>query len=173
MPYNIVQLELTLLKFQSPEHIFSEVLSRAKDNKRTKLVVRIFDTSGKLTEHVQHMQRLRIRSEEFYQWLPADFLNKPFLTRWIIERRRARLAAKNIDARKKLIELGIGAIRDTIKALGPIGVEDYPGAPFRLAKFNELHELAETARCARSAWAFVLKPNDLLSDENTPVAYAM
>lgn len=172
MPENIAQLEFFLCEFDSLEDIVGETVSRARDGKRVKLVVRILDMHGTLTEHVRMMQALEMRSEAFYRCLPADFLQRPFWERWFIERRRRRVAAKSLDAKRKLVELGVGALRETIKREGPIGIEAYPEAPFRLARHNELHELLETAGHAKSAWAFIFKPNELLADRNTIVARA-
>ena len=172
MPENVVQLELSLVKFESLEHIASEVLLRAADGMRTKLVVRVFDKHDVLTRHVQMMQSLAVRSEAFYQWLPANFHNEPFWRRWVINWRRRRLAVKKLAARNKLIELALDALQATLKSGGPIGLEEYPGAPFRLMRHNEHHELLETARHAKSVWALVFKPNDLLAGENTLVVRA-
>lgn len=170
MPENIAQLELSLIEFKSLKYILSEVGSRAKDGKRTKLVVRIFDIHGRLTKHVQMMQALKTRSDA--KDLPVDFLRRPFWQRWGIERRRRGLSKKKKKARQKLVELALSELRATIKHEGPVGLEDYPGAPFRFARSEELHELLEAASHAKSAWAFIFKPNELLADSNTPVASA-
>lgn len=172
MPENIAQLEFFLCEFDGPEHIVGEVVSRAKDGKRIKLVVRIFDIGNMLTRHVRMMQRLEMSSEAFYRRLPADFLQRPFWERWPADWRRRWGAAKSLDAKRKLTELGVEALRETIKREGPIGIESYPGAPFRLARHNELHELLESASHAKNVWAFIFKPNELLADRNTVVARA-
>ncbi len=135
------------------------------------MVVRIYDSRGVLTKHVRMMQVLHVRSEAFFRWMPARYPEMPFWRRWWIDRRRSRLAARSLDARSKLIELALSELKATIKAGRPVGVEDYPGAPLRLAGHNELHELLETAGRAKSVRAFIFKPNELLADRNTPVAY--
>lgn len=169
---NIAQLELLLYTPNDLENIISETMSRAIDGKRNKLVIRIFDTNNVLTKHVRLMQALEIRSEAFYQWLPADFLQRPFLERLLIDWRRRRVATKNLDARKKLTHLALTELRATIKYEGPIGIEDYPGEPFRLARHNELNELLEAAGRAQGTWAFIFKPNELLADRNTLIVSA-
>lgn len=172
MAENIAQLEFLLYAPDDLGNIIKETVSRAQDGRRNKLVIRIFDTDKVLTKHVRMMQVLEIRSEAFYEWLPADFLERPFWERWLIERRRRRVAAKNLDAERKLVKLSLSQLRMTIKREGPIGLEDYPGAPFRLVRHNELHELFETASRAQGIRAFVFKPNELLADRNTIVARA-
>lgn len=171
MPDNIAQLEFVLRDFESIQDIANEVLSRAADGKRVVLVVRIYDSRGVLTKHARMMQVLRIRSEAFFRWMPARYPEMSFWRRWWIDRRKSRLAARSLDARSKLIELALSELKATIKAGRPVGVEDYPAAPLRLAGRNELHELLETAGRAKSIRAFIFKPNELLADRNTPVAY--
>lgn len=172
MPENIAQLEFFLVRFDNFEHIVSEVSRRAEDGKRVKLVVRIYDKRGVLTKHVRMMQKLRKHSEVFYQGPSFDFAGRPSLRRWLLTWRRRRLAAKNLDTQSKLLGLALRELRATISQHGLIGIEDYPGGPFRYVQNNELHELWETARRAASAWAFVFKPNDLLADRNSVIASA-
>lgn len=167
MSDNIVQLELSLCEFEGPGHIVSEVQLRAADSVRIKLVVRIFDIRGMLTNHVRHMRVLRIRTKAFARWLPSDFSKKPFWVRWAVDRRRARAIEEDKEARQKLLDLVLSVLRETTKNGGPIGIEEHPGAPFRLVRHRELYELLEIAYRAKSVWVFVFEPNELLSDENT------
>lgn len=172
MPENIVQLEFNLVEFEGIDHIMAEVASRAKENMRTKLVVRIFDNRGMLTGYVQALQEIERRLDFFYEWLPADFPEWPFWKRWPVSWNRGRLLDKKLKGRNELLVLCLEALKETIKREEAIGVEDYPGAPFRLVRHNELHELLERARYAKSVCVFVFKPNELLADRNTIVARA-
>ncbi len=168
---NVVQLEFNLVEFHNMKHILNEAQSRASDGKRIKLVVRVFDKDGVLTKHVRMMQTLRIRSGVFYRRLPRDFHKWQFLKRWVFDWRRRRLAADTLDARTKVVVLAVDVLRRTIKHGGLVGIEESPGAPLRFAWHNEVHELLETARCAKSVWVFVFKPNKLLADSNSLIAY--
>lgn len=170
---NIAQLEFLLYTPDDLQTIISETISRAKDGQRNKIVVRIFDTDDVLTAHVQKMQVLRIRSDAFYTWLPADFCEWPFWRRWPVSWNRKRLAAKQRNLDKSLVELGIEALRQTIKYEGPIGIEDDPRAPFRLVRHAELYELLEACSRAQGIWVFIFEPNELLADKNTVIVYAI
>lgn len=171
MPDNIAQLEFVLVKTQSFSQIANEVYSRALDGKRIVLVVRIYDIRAALTSHVRYMQVLRVRREAYYRWVAQGYEQKPFWRRWLIERRRKRLAAQTLDARKKLVELALSALEVTIQRGAPVAIENDTMGPLRLVQQDELHELLETARRARSVRVFIFRHNDLLADRNKPVAY--
>lgn len=169
MPDNIAQLEFVLHDLESITQIVTEVYDRAKDGKRSVLVVRIYDTHGVLSVQVSMMQRLRVRSEAFSR--RSAFSGLPFWRSWLLDWRRRRLAARILDARSKLLLLAQAQLRTAIQGGQQIGIEDDSEAPLRLARQDELHEMLDAAGRARSVRAFIFRPNDLLADRNRLVAY--
>ena len=172
MPENIAQLEFFLYKADNIESIWREVEERAIDGARIKLVVRIFDISGLITAQTVYTKAC---DQEFDEFVKREYYETPTASRlrcWWMARRRRKLGQKERDAKKHLLELALGALEDTLRGKGDVGLELYPGAPFRLVRDNERHELLQTSRRALGVWVFVFKPNELLSDSNTMIAWA-
>lgn len=166
---NIAQLEFVLHDLESIPQIVTEVYDRAKDGKRSVLVVRIYDTHGALSLHVSMIQHLRVRSEAFLR--RSAFSKTPFWWNLLVDWRRRRLAARILDARSKLLLLAQAELRRAIQGGQQIGIEDDSEAPLRLARQDELQEMLEAAGRARSVRAFIFRHNDLLADRNRLVAY--
>lgn len=173
MPENIAQLEFFLFKAENVKSIAREVDLRARDNKRIKLVLRLFDTGNRLTEFTRKMDVLRGQSQAFHDHLPSNIISLPWWRRWWIDRQSKRLARKSLDYAKHMLELAIEELKDTVRNEKVIALESYPGAPFRLVRHNELLELVEAANRAHGVWVFIFAPNELLADRVTLVTRAM
>lgn len=172
MPGNIAQIEFLLYKGESIESIYREFRTRAADGARMKLVVRIVDGDGAVTAGVLEA---KAREEEFDRYLMREFSELELASRprrWWMGRRRRKLGQRSREARRLLHAAALRGFEGAIRAEAAIGLEPYPGAPFRLARHDELHELREAARRAHGVWAFVFMPNGLLADRNTLVAWA-
>jgi hypothetical protein len=173
MPGNVAQLEFFLYEAENIVSIVREVKERAKDNKRIKLVVRIDDADYAITAKVQEAE---MRREQFDQYLLYEFRvckEAGLWRRWSMARRRRRLGRGRDDAQKRLLELALSELKRAVRAKRSVALEPFPGAPFRLARDDEMHELLESARRAKSLWVFVFKPNELTADTNTLVVQTM
>lgn len=173
MPHNIAQLEFFLYLPENIESIAREVATRARDGMRIKLVVRIFDTTGELTAQAKKADALRVKSDAFHRQLPEDFSALSRWRSWQINRQSRKLAGQSLDISQRMLQLGVQALRETIRRGDPIALEKHPGASFRLMRHEELHELLEAARRAHSVWVFIFAPAELVADRVTLVVRSM
>lgn len=173
MPENIAQVEFFLYEWTDEKDMRREVMDRVLDQARIKLVVRIFDTRGVLTQQAVKSAAIRNKSRTFNEQLPIDFLSLSRLRRWWIDLRSKSLASQSLAAAEDVLKLSLQELEYTIRNEGVIATETYPGSPFRLVRHKELYELLETARRAHSAWVFVFRPTELLANKVTLVAHTI
>lgn len=133
-----------------------------------KTVVRFFDETGELTRLALKADQLKRRDKKILDGL----VSSTGLRRWFLNLKSRRLAGQTLALQETARLLAAHRLRDAIKASRTVAVEKFDHS-FRLVRKDELHELAESATNSRNVWLFVFRPNNLLSDTNTPVASVM
>jgi hypothetical protein len=62
------------------------------------------------------------------------------------------------------IPLAVKILQEAMSAREPVAVENLEDRSFRLARSDEFHETAESARAAANVWLFLSEPQDILAD---------
>jgi hypothetical protein len=147
--------------------MLSDVAEGNTDRYNIKTVVRIYDETNVLTEHVHEIARLtEIRKAICEECSHVGAIR----ARWLSfkERRVRKKAGKVSSALFKQVMI---QIRIAITGSREIGIERFDNT-FRSMQPNEAHELIEASRKASGVWIFIFKPNALLADKNEPITHA-
>jgi hypothetical protein len=152
----------------SPGQVATRVVGRALDGVRSKTVVRFYDHSGVISNQVKELESLSnqhstmevsfptsagVWKRRLYSWSCGQLL-------WSMRKLRRSLESRT------LLDLAAQS------RLGHVAIEDYPGAPFRYAQKDEMHEILEQARAGAHPWFFVFEPEELLAGKVSSYASA-
>lgn len=176
---NVLQYEFFHLEGETLEEILENHWKRTGDSldlvlagsdigSRSKTVIRIYDTQGKVTAWVQEYKSLRHDLTE-----PHNVSAQVPIWRWR-ERRQAKQLHTRQKAgwsRKEVLHELISTyctqyIESLLRGNGNGIARERLDSTFRHVQRNELLELAQATKVATRLWVFVFEPNDLLADTN-------
>ena len=161
-PYNLVQTEFFLGRPPgSLEELESSIKERAESGASIKSTFRFYDETGDITEFAEKYgalcSRRKILLERFEQskgWFYKKILSA--CIGWDLNRQ--------IVLEAQAVHVARQSILDILEMKGELAIERTDRS-FRLLRPDEYYDTKQVIKGSYSAWIFVARPNDFLTDK--------